>query len=568
MPEPMQGLTRRAFLCQAALSGAGLALATSASAAPLVLTSRRTPRRTAAGTLAFRPYYVQRGVGPHLEGTYAYASDTKWDAFHSDIRATADEGVLLSDAEGQERFGINTRWNVEGFGSGYITADNGGDFYALPPAGQTRELNLNYELAKSRVLRNRRRMAIHRGPSGEASWLPSRELESFLALSDGYLEDAEKVVGDEPRRAELAQQALHYALWAGEMMELEKARHDIRRRGYRPEFFTGCDTKSFFLMDQDTALDRFLELFDYATITYYLTVRWNQDFEPTQGDHRFDLRDAFFKQLRDRGVAVEGRPLFWPHKAVTPEWLRQLSYDDLLRYVERHVREVVGHYGDGMHAWEVVNEFHDWANETNLTPEQTIEVTRLACDVAKATAPSVHRLINNCCPFAEYVQMGEHSGGKARYPQRTPWEFMRDLVDADVDFTITGVQMYYPYRDLQDTILHIERFETFGRPVQLTEVGASSGPSNRSVALDTLTISQDPYLWHRPWDEELQADWLEGIYTLGYSKPWIEAVNWYDFADDHAFIRNGGLLRSPLGEPKAAFHRLKRLKEEWKQLKA
>lgn len=561
-----RALTRRTFMKSAALGGAGLALAAPAAGAPLILTPARTRRDTAAGTLAFRPYYVQRGLGPHLEGTYAYASDTKWDAFHSNINAT-ETGVVLSDTEGQERFGINTRWNVEGFGSGYITADNGGEFYTLPPTGETRELNLNFELAKSRVHRNRRRMAAHREAGGAVPWTPSRELEGYLAISEGYMEDAEKIVGDEERCAELAQEALHHALWASEMMELEKARHAIQLRGHRPDFFMGCDTKAFFLMDQDTAMDRFLEVFNYATITYYSKVRWNQDFEPVRGEKRFDLRDAFFNQLKERGITVEGRPLFWPHEAVTPDWLLEMSYDELLRYVEDHVREVVGHYGDRMYAWEVVNEFHDWANATHLTPEQTIEVTKLACDVARDTAPNVHRLINNCCPFAEYVQMGQYSGGEpAKYPQRTPWEFMRDLRDADVDFTITGVQMYFPWRDLQDTIIHIERFEEFGRPVQLTEVGASSGPSERSVVLDRLEISQDPYVWHRPWDEELQADWLEGLYTLGYSKPWIEAVNWYDLDDDHAFIDNGGLIRSPHGEPKAAFHRLKRLQEEWRRL--
>lgn len=86
------------------------------------------------------------------------------------------------------------------------------------------------------------------------------------------------------------------------------------------------------------------------------------------------------------------------------------------------------------------------------------------------------------------------------------------------------------------------------------------------MVLETLEISNEPYLWHRGWDEELQADWLEGIYTLGYSKPWIEAVNWYDLNDDDAWIKNGGLLASPSLEPKAAYYRLKKLQESWKQL--
>jgi len=65
--------------------------------------------------------------------------------------------------------------------------------------------------------------------------------------------------------------------------------------------------------------------------------------------------------------------------------------------------------------------------------------------------------------------------------------------------------------------------------------------------------------------ENLQAEWLEQIYTVLYSKPWIEAINWYDFVDPYSFIQNGGLLANPEGEKKEAYHRLKKLKENWKQ---
>jgi len=94
-----------------------------------------------------------------------------------------------------------------------------------------------------------------------------------------------------------------------------------------------------------------------------------------------------------------------------------------------------------MYAWEVVNEFHDWANEIEVTPEQAVEITKLACDVAKSTNPKVHRLINNCCPYAEYVQLKKWGELDAKYRQRTPHQFMQDLIDANVDFTITGQQM-------------------------------------------------------------------------------------------------------------------------------
>ncbi len=549
------GPDRRAFLKTSALAG-GLLFA---PRVPDILTPRRTRRRTDAGVLVFAPTYVQKAQGPHLLD-WAYASDTQGDAFHSNITASTAQGVTISDTEGHDRFGVNVKWFVEGFGYLFLTADNGGEGYALPPEGQTRRLSLNVELARSRVLRNRRRLAQH----AQQGYAAGREVQGYHDLSEGYLEDAEKA-GDEASRGAWAQQALLYALRGGEALELGYADWAIARRGPRTDFFFGCDTRAFFQMDPDVFLDRFAELFGYATITHYPIYHATgmPDFEPAEGDEQFGLRDVVLGKLRGRGITVEGRPLFYPYKTVTPDWLRHKSYDGLLRYVEQHTRRVVGHYGGEMYAWEVVNELHDWANEVRLTPEQAVELTRLACDVAKDTAPGVGRLINNCCPFGEYVQLKKWNDLDATYPQRTPWQFMRDLVDAGVDFTITGQQMYFPYRDLQDIVVLLERYQAFGRPVQITEAGATSGPSRQTVLDGTLGLPAEPYAWHRPWDDELQADWLEGLYTLAYSKPWIEAANWYDFLDGPSWIKNGGFVRDAQGERKPIFHRLQALQQQW-----
>jgi len=512
------------------------------------------------GTLFFRPYFVQSGVGPHLLD-WAYASDTNWDAFHSDIRVTR-EGVQISDAEGRDRFGIDVRWNVEGFGYIFITADNGGEYYRLPGSGKTETLSLNFELAKSRVARNGRRIKGHR----RQGWKPSQEVEHLVSLSEGYFDDARKLQDNPERCAGLAQKSLLYAMIAGEKIELEKAEFDVVKNGYRPEFFVGCDARGYFQMDVEKFLELFPQLFNYATITHYLVSGVFEDFEEVEGEKRFALRTALFNELRKRNIVVEGRPLWWSYRTTTPDWLRKKKFDQIKIYLEDHIRKVVGHYGEGMFAWEVVNEFHDWANECQLNPDQIVELTKFACDIARDTAPKVHRLINNCCPFAEFVQLKKWTELDALYPQRTPWQFMKALTDAGVDYTITGQQMYFPYRDLADTIILIERLEVFGRPVQLTEVGASSGPSVDSINSGKLLLSNEPYIWHRPWDEELQADWMESMYTLAYSKPYIEAINWYDFVDPYSWIPNGGFLRTPKGEKRAVFDRLLKLQGKWKSL--
>jgi GH35 family endo-1,4-beta-xylanase len=516
------------------------------------------------GELIFKPQFVQKGVGPHLLD-WAYASDENWDAFHSNI-TSSDEGVKISDTEGKKEFGIDVRWNVEGFGYIYITADNGGEFYELPGSGQSRMLNLNFELAKSRVLRNRRRVVKH----SQNGWTLSHELKSLLDLSEDLFSDAQKVLSDDAKCGELSQRALYYAMTASEKLELEKAEFDIAGRGFRNDFFFGCDGKSYFQMSKNLFMERFAEVFNYGMITYVVNGDAEMGlFEPNEGELNFAHRDLLFQDFRKHGITVTGRPLFWFHGWVTPDWLRQKSYDELLKYVEKHTRDVINHYGDGMYAWEVVNEIHDWANAHELTPEQNVELTKFACDVARDAAPKVHRMINNCCPYAEYVQLKQWAGRgnpPAKYPQRTPWQFTRDCVEAGVDFTLLGQQMYFPYRDLQDIIILLERFEQFGKPLQLSEVGVSSGPTEETINNGRLGFPAEPHIWRRPRDEELQADWMEAVYTLAYSKPFIEAAVWFDFLDTYAYIRNGGFLRSGRRpEKKPVFNRLLKLQEKWKR---
>ncbi|MFB3920551.1 MAG: endo-1,4-beta-xylanase [Terriglobia bacterium] len=526
------------------------------------MTTPRTEAQTREGSLIFRPFFVQSGRGPHLHD-YAYASDANGDPFRCDI-AVKSEGLTLSSTAGHKKFGVNVRWNAEGFGHLFMTADNGGEFYELPREGRTTTFNLNHELAKSRVARNHKRL----DQFASKGWKPSREPAALQDLAEGFLSDASKAPRLSDQCAALSQKSLFYAMWAGESLELDRARADIARGVNHPFFFIGCDARSYFHMDVEEFLARFTELFNYATITHYSLSGTFGDFEAEEGKRAFEVRTLVFNELRRRGIVVEGRPIFWPYKTTTPDWLRRKSFDEVLKYVERHTRAVVKHYGDGMYAWEIVNELHDWANEVQLKPEQLVEVTRLACEVARDTNPNVRRLINNCCLFGDYIQRGKWTDLDAKYPQRSPYQFVRDLVDAGVDFNITGVQMYFPARDLADTILLIERFRDFGRPVQLTEVGASSGPSELSILQGRLGLPAKPYDWHHPWDEETQADWAESLYTLAYSKPYIEAVNWYDLVDPHSFIPNGGLLRSPRGEKKAIFDRLQKLTAAWKKLPA
>ena len=96
-------------------------------------------------------------------------------------------------------------------------------------------------------------------------------------------------------------------------------------------------------------------------------------------------------------------------------------------------------------------------------------------------------------------------------------------------------------------------------------MGATSGANNRPTLEEKMVPSQEPYEWHRHWDEQLQSDWLEQVYNIYYSRPLITGINWYDFADFRTFIVNGGLVTEDC-TPKRSYHRMKELLSSWNRL--
>ena len=107
----------------------------------------------------------------------------------------------------------------------------------------------------------------------------------------------------------------------------------------------------------------------------------------------------------------------------------------------------------------------------------------------------------------------------------------------------------------------LERFTQLGKPIHITEMAVSS---NTGVDENSL-LGETSGLWHAPWSEAVQADWVEQVYTLCYSKSAIEAVSWWDFSDAFIWYPFGGLLDENL-MPKQAYRRLQGLVEHWRQL--
>lgn len=496
------------------------------------------------------------------EPTWVYLADENVDPFKSSVKFN-NGSVVIDDpsALGKRRFSINALWFVEGFGNIVLDATNGGNLYSIEDFPS--ESNLNYEFAKSRVIRNREVKKRYEILGTKFS----REVEHLVNLGEDLYNHAKQKINNSSESGLIANQALNYILWAGEKIELEHARQQIEIQKRTDKVYFGCESRQYIWAKSEDLTKRFAELFNFATITHYIWDTWYPLFEPKEGDLKFGIKDDIVGWLQDHNITIEGRPLFWFHPVVTPDWLKSKNFSQLKDYVKKHTESVVGHYGDKISSWEVVNEYHDWANIHNHTPKQISEITKLACDTVKEVNPNVKRLINNCCPWAEYAARGRYAGSKenADRPLRSPRKFMEDIINDGVDFDILGIQIYFPQRDLSDIVRLLERLDKFNKPIYLTEIGASAGYYDQAIKLGEMNIEDAPYQWHRRWDEELQADWLEEVYTLYYSRKNVKAINWYDFSDFRPFIRHGGLVRED-ASPKRSFDRLKELLGKWDRL--
>jgi len=547
----MEPISRRDFFKTSASGVAALAAISLFGGLPQF--RRPLPGASKRGDMLFVPH-------PHPSMPpigFVYASDEEDQPFKSEIYV-GDEGIVVPTEFGDKRFGVNLRWYVEGFGFLWLCADNGGEFYSLKDSSKGQVFNLNLELARSRVMRNERVMEKY----AKSGTIFSEEVKGLKALSEDLLDDASKTARGQSRSTELADKALLYALWCGEKMELENARGAIALKSPKGEGYFGCETRQYVWVKSEAFTKIFPKLFNFATVTHYVWDSWYELFEPQEGRYNWGIKDDIVNWLTRVGIRIEGRPLFWFHPSVTPEWMKKFDFTQQKKYVERHAHDLVTHYGESVLEWEVMNEYHDWANVLNNTPEQMTEIVRLACDSTTSANSKVKRIINNSGPFGEYVARGTMAGDVvANRTLRTPFQFLRELIMEGVDFDIVGIQVYFPDRDLSDIARMVERFGTLGKPIYITEIGATSGPSVASVNAGQ-PFPQGPYSWHRHWDNDLQADWLEAVYTVCYSRPFIKAINWYDFADFRSYIPNGGLVLEDC-TPKPSFERLSEILDKW-----
>jgi len=488
----------------------------------------------------------------------------------------------------QTPYKIHVLWEVPEFGKIMLSADNEGKGYS---EGKL-TLNFNYETAKSKLAMLQRDYDVLQNKGYSISDFVSEG----LALSKQHLELAEGYLTQTPSpdmKSAVAELnlCLKHSLWAHEQLYLDRAKADIEkyRKGSVKLKVVDAEGKplsdcnvSFQQVSHDFLFSanplgkwynydpRRARLLREAGINYsYIIAPW-RGIEPSPGKFDWGVIDThqdIQAQLEQEFKLMGDCTLWFIRNGVggvegdehCPHYLDNMTFEELKQHVYDHMYALASRYKDKIKTWEIYGANH--GNPLGLTWDQNLEIYKIFAEaVTDANRGAKIIYASQALPYQWNRPRLEDTSAKAQ--PLSYLEFMSLLMERQIPIDIIGVELYYsgvlpkdnyvtPGLDMVAVSEMLDQYSSFGKPVFLREVSAPSVQVPGSC------------WWHRPWDEQTQAEYLEKLYTIAFAKPLLHELCWsFGISDDEAFMTGGGLLDAD-SNPKQSFHALKNLIKSW-----
>jgi hypothetical protein len=528
----------------------------------------------------------------------------------TDLQGLPALSVLSECSQGEDRevpaiiipveagVGIALVWEIEGFGAVLLTADNEGQGYVVIRPGDLSALDLNEELLKSQIHRLdwNLRAATRHGLSVPAE--AERRLGEGRALYRASSGETDPAV-----RGRLLDRATGEALLGLEGLEIDLARQNIERYRKSPVRLRVVDREGKGLPGLEVAArqvshdfafgviimpdyERIIhdlergrpgEFYDFDRRTYELlkdagvntaSVMVSQGFSEPDSTLQYYANYYGLEELNRMGYRLVGRELIYHAEAdfTFPPYLRDLTFPELVENQRQHVTRVVRRYQHIIKHWGVTAEANwyialPWAT-LNLSLDQTIEITRVGIQAIREIDPGAEIRINVSDPATrDYYPALDPSLCQA-YGEGFihPYAYLERLETANLDYDVLSLQLYTgahvgngyfcPALDLATISAWLDRFAAFGRKIQLdTGVNHSWDPEWPRT------------YWHRPWDEETQAEFLRAFYTIAFGKPYVCEIAWFGIRDTVNLFQYA--ILNPDHTPKPAYLALKDVIRSW-----
>ncbi len=439
---------------------------------------------------------------------------------------------------------------VPGFGKMYFSAANGGKGFL--PHGQT--LDAAFEAARHRVLSV---SGIFSAAVRQEYLFPSNISKNLEQAEDLIMKAALAPAGS-PEQARLSLESLALSGPAGEQTVVEIGKQKLDRQGGMRST-QWISTFSFYMeREGEKWIQRMDPVFNAAAANWH----WQEVIRPDgNGGWSFKWNSAdSIKQLHKMGKHIRAVTGMWMNRV--PSWHPPVTFENVLP-IQTAFSEEIGHQFPEITNFQVASEMNgSWDLLSKLGPDPTAELVRAVCIATAKVRPDAARAVNTNLPFGE--DAASHFGGKP--PILSGFEFYRLLEEKKVPYEAIVLQLYHEQRDLFEMDQRLEQFKSFGKKIQIELAAFSSNEMGAPGCHHFPRGHQRQTLgcWHRPWDESLQADWLEQMFIITMSKDFIEEFCWWDLADyEDCYFPWGGLLDSQY-HPKEAYRRLLSIIKRWR----
>jgi len=327
----------------------------------------------------------------------------------------------------------------------------------------------------------------------------------------------------------IAQQALIAAIDGSEELALAHSELLLNKRksaGALPKAPIGCGIT---IEHNDDRLKTGLRNhFDFVQ----LPVPW-KTVAPEENGYAWDRMDGWAQWAgRSRMPAIAG-PVVSFEPTCLPDWLYiwEHDYDTVRDLIYEQVERVVSRYKNVVQMWNIVSGLHVNSHFT-FTFEQLMDLTRMCTMLVKKIQPGAKVMIELRDLFGEYY---------ANNPRSIPPMMYADLVvQSAIGFDAFGLRLTMGQavqgqhtRDLMQISALLDQFAHCSKPLYLTVSTPSEPVTEMMIAKPDSDepVDADSGYWRRPWSEPVQSRWLEAVFQIAISKPFVEAIAWQDLID-------------------------------------
>lgn len=450
---------------------------------------------------------------------------------------TFKNSLLECEKPNLETAGLALLWPIDGFGKILLPTT------CLPE--REKPYNLNVEITRAKL------MQIINKREDWAFFDQLNGLEDISKQAQALFTQAIQNIKKPSLASKLADESLKQAIVFSEDLAIKQAESLFETRSGTHGFGRGClgcrlDPKQ---IANPAYVTRLMDLFGSVTIP----INWAQ-IEHHKDNYDFSTMDACIEALSKKKLTFSAGPLFYFSKEYLPKWLLsdKVGFEKIRDAAYQFASQVVFRYSSIIRSWCVVSGLNVF-NYFGFDFEQVLEMTRAANMAIKATSNKALKIIEICNPWGEYYATTPHT--------IPPLVYIDMIVQSGINFDAFGLQIKFGknqagmhVRDMLQISAALDYFAPMAKPLYITavEVPSQSG--------DGLHKPEVAGIWHQQWNQVKQAQWLEQLYKIALSKPFVDTVTYSNLIDKaNSTIAHSGLLTNQL-IPKKSFNTLKKLR--------